>query len=56
MAAKASIVQAKQILEVGQIDPECVVTPGIFVNKVVEVSNPAHESVLVAEKRRYPWN
>jgi 3-oxoadipate CoA-transferase alpha subunit len=56
MAAKTTIVQAKQILEVGQIDPECVVTPGIFVKKVVEVANPTDESVLVAEKRRYPWN
>lgn len=33
MAAKNSIVQAKKILELGQIDPECVVTPGIFVKK-----------------------
>ena len=56
MAATRSIIQAKKILEVGQIDPECVVTPGIFVTRVVEVSNPADESVLVAEKRRYPWN
>ncbi len=56
MAAKTSIVQAKKILEVGQIDPECVVTPGIFVKRIVEISNPADESVLVAEKRRYPWN
>jgi len=55
MAAKTTIVQTKKILEVGQIDPECVVTPGIFVKKVVEVSNPADESVLVAENRRYPW-
>jgi 3-oxoadipate CoA-transferase alpha subunit len=56
MAAKTSIVQAKKILEVGQIDPEHVITPGIFVNRVVEVSNPADESLLVAEKKRYPWN
>jgi len=55
MAAKTTIVQTKKILEVGQIDPECVVTPGIFVKKVVEISNPANESVLVAENRRYPW-
>jgi len=55
MAAKTTIVQTKKILEVGQIDPECVVTPGIFVKKVVEVSNPADESVLVAENRRYLW-
>lgn len=56
MAATTTIVQAKKIAELGQLDPECIVTPGIFVNRVVEVSNPAHESVLVAEKRRYPWN
>lgn len=56
MAAKTSIVQTKKIVKVGQIDPECVVTPGIFVARVVEVSDPADESKLVAEKRRYPWN
>lgn len=55
-AAETTIVQAKTILELGEIDPECVVTPGIFVNKVVEVSNPEDESKLVAENRRYPWN
>ncbi|MFO7828362.1 MAG: 3-oxoacid CoA-transferase subunit A [Bacteroidales bacterium] len=54
-AAKTTIVQAKKIVELGELDPECVVTPGIFVQKVVEVSNPADESKLVAENRRYPW-
>lgn len=56
MAAKTTIVQARKIVEVGQIDPECVITPGIFVKRVVEVTNPADESVLVADKRRYPWS
>ena len=55
MAAKTTIVQAKKIVEPGEIDPECVVTPGIFVKRVVEISNPADESKLVAEERRYPW-
>lgn len=54
-AANTTIVQAKNIVELGALDPECVVTPGIFVQKVVEVSNPADESKLVAENRRYPW-
>lgn len=54
-AAKTTIVQARKVVELGEIDPECVVTPGIFVQKVVEVSNPADESKLVAENRRYPW-
>lgn len=55
MAAATTIVQAGKIMELGSIDPECVITPGIFVKHVVEVSNPLDESVLVAEKRSYPW-
>ena len=53
-AAKTTIVQARNIVEPGEIDPEVVVTPGIFVSRVVEISNPEDESKLVAEKRRYP--
>jgi len=56
MAAKTTIVQAKEILNVGDINPECVVTPGIYVKRIVEIRNPADESKLVAEKRRYPWS
>ncbi len=54
-AAKTTIVQAKKILELGEIDPECVVTPGIFVKRVVEITNPEDESKLVAENKRYLW-
>ena len=54
-AARTSIVQARQIVELGGLDPEAVVTPGIFVEKVAKVSDPAEESKLVAEDRRYPW-
>ena len=53
-AAKVTIVQAKHIVQAGQLDPEIVVTPGIFVNKVIEVSNPANESELVAAQMVYP--
>ena len=55
-AAETTIVQAKRLVELGDIDPECVVTPGIFVQKVVGVSNPADESQLIADERSYPWN
>jgi len=55
-AAKTTIVQAKKILNIGEIDPECVITPGIFVKRIVEIANPVDESKLVEEKRRYPWN
>ncbi|MBM3318010.1 MAG: 3-oxoacid CoA-transferase subunit A [Candidatus Eisenbacteria bacterium] len=53
-AAEIAIVQAADIVELGSIDPECVVTPGIFVKRVVHVPDPAHESRLVAEGRSYP--
>ncbi len=54
-AAKTAIVQVQEIVEAGAIDPEVIVTPGIFVKRVVEVKQPQHESVLVAEERKYPW-
>ena len=53
-AAATTIVQAGRIVAPGEIDPECVVTPGIFVQRVVSVENPAQESQLVKEGRRYP--
>lgn len=54
MASDVTIVQAQKIVETGMIDPEIVITPGIFVKKVVEIPNPADESQLVKENRRYP--
>jgi 3-oxoadipate CoA-transferase alpha subunit len=54
MAANTTIVQAGSRVDAGAIDPEIVVTPGIFVDRVVTVENPAHESQLVAEGRHYP--
>jgi 3-oxoadipate CoA-transferase alpha subunit len=54
MAAKTTIVQARRIVEAGEIDPEHVVTPGIFVDRIVEVSEPLHESELITAGRRYP--
>lgn len=54
MAAKVSIVQVNEVVEAGEMDPEVVVTPGIFINRVVEVANPAFESELVAAGASYP--
>ncbi|NQD41620.1 CoA-transferase, partial [Glutamicibacter halophytocola] len=34
-AAKAAIVQVDEVVEVGSIDPEHVITPGIYVDTVV---------------------
>ena len=38
MAAAKTIVQVSKIVAAGDIDPEQVVTPGIFVDRVVEVA------------------
>jgi len=54
MAATTTIVQARKVVAAGEIDPEHVITPGIFVNRVVEVSDPVHEDVLIAAGRSYP--
>ena len=54
-AANITIAQTKEIVYAGDINPEIVVTPGIFVNRIVEINNPAHESELVAEGKIYPW-
>lgn len=53
MAARETIVQTSFLVDAGEINPEHVVTPGIFVDKVTLVGNPAYESKLVAEERRY---
>jgi len=54
MAATTTIVQAKKLVARGGINPEHVITPGIFVNRIVDVPNPVHEDTLIAEGRSYP--
>ena len=36
-AAKCTVVQARETLELGELDPEAVVTPGIFVKRIVRI-------------------
>lgn len=36
-AARTTVVQADHVVELGEIDPEVIVTPGIFVKRVVHV-------------------
>ena len=54
MAAAKTIVQVSKIVPPGSIDPEAVITPGIFVQGVVEVEHPAQEEDLNRAKARYP--
>ncbi|RKK05239.1 3-oxoacid CoA-transferase subunit A [Pseudoroseomonas wenyumeiae] len=37
MAAKLTVAQAQHIVELGDLDPEAIVTPGVFVDRVVHV-------------------
>ena len=47
MAAARTIAQVSSIVPAGGIDPEHVVTPGIFVDRVVTVPNPQQEEELI---------
>ncbi len=47
MAAAKTIVQVSRLVPPGGIDPEQVVTPGIFVDRIVEVTNPGQEEALI---------
>ena len=39
-AATTTIAQVHRVVEAGQLDPEAIVTPSIFVDRVVEVGGP----------------
>ena len=43
-AAKCTVVQVRQTVELGQIDPEHVITPGIFVKRVVPMPAAARKA------------
>ncbi len=47
MAATKTIAQVSELGEAGSIDPEAVITPGIFVDTVVQVTDPQQEEMLV---------
>jgi 3-oxoadipate CoA-transferase alpha subunit len=53
-AANTTIVQASRIVEAGAIDPELVVTPGLFVDQIVEIPNPQQEELLIRAEAVYP--
>ena len=43
-AAKCAIVQVREIVALGGLDPEHIITPGIFVQRVVAIDTPAVQS------------
>lgn len=52
-AADVTIVQAGSIVEPGGIDPEQVITPGIFIDRIIEVPNAKQEEALMREGVTY---
>jgi len=42
-AAKVTIAEVDEIVEAGEIDPEIVVTPGIFVDRIVRISGEVRQ-------------
>ena len=38
-AARCTVVQVRETVELGSLDPEAVVTPGIFVKRIVRISS-----------------
>jgi 3-oxoadipate CoA-transferase alpha subunit len=53
-AAATTIAQVTRIVPLGGIAPEHVVTPGIYVDHVVEISDPAQEEALNRAEAVYP--
>jgi 3-oxoadipate CoA-transferase alpha subunit len=43
-AAKCTVVQVRETVELGALDPETVVTPGIFVKRVVKIAAPMQKA------------
>ncbi|MFS0824555.1 3-oxoacid CoA-transferase subunit A [Bacillus sp. 1P02SD] len=48
-AAKITIAEVNEIVEVGEIDPEAIVTPSVFVHRLVQVESQHEGRVLVNE-------
>lgn len=54
-AAKTSIVQVKRFVELGELTPDTIITPGIYVDRLVEISVPLEEEKLLKDEiRRTP--
>jgi 3-oxoacid CoA-transferase subunit A len=40
-AAKVTVAQVEQLVQPGEIDPDHIITPGIFVGRIVHAPNAA---------------
>ena len=54
-AARLTIVQVEKIVSLGDIDPDHVVTPSIFVDRVVEVADAISEAKILLGREEPRW-
>ena len=52
-AATVTVVEAEELVEIGQIDPDCVHTPGIYVDRIVKstINQKRVENLTVRERQ-----
>ena len=51
MAARMTVATVHEVVELGALDPEAVVTPGIFVQRVVQVARAEHPRPAASGRR-----
>ncbi|WGM45932.1 3-oxoadipate CoA-transferase subunit A [Brevundimonas sp. NIBR10] len=54
-AARVTVAQVRRTVALGEIDPETVVTPGVYLDRIVCVENPVSESDHLDELGRPSW-
>ena len=52
MAARCAVVQVDEIVALGELDPEAIVTPGIFVNRVVQIAGQAAQAPTAEQQEQ----
>src|SRR5438876_5697737 len=50
---RVTLAEVDEVVSPGEIDPECVVTPGIYVDRVVKTEHPLDVEEIRALSRRY---
>jgi 3-oxoacid CoA-transferase len=51
--ARTTIAEVNEVVEAGALDPECVVTPGIYVDRIVRTEHPLDIEAIRALSRQY---
>ena len=51
-AAKTTVVEGEQLVEPGEIDPDHIITPGIYVKRIVKLDRPTSASSSARCRKR----